>query len=255
MIRLLLIFAISIFTIHCSENPLFNAPELGKTHFILGLPAPTSEAASAQSKKAEPAVCAANDLQSLLACVDGSYKQAFFSPDDDLETILIKLINAEERSIRVAVFSFTNGDIANALILAHQRGIPVEIITDISCLKDKFNKIDTLKKAGIKIWIYNPKNTGMLNNIMHNKFVLFEKNVGGKSLLWTGSFNFTKSAKINNQENIIIVDEMRLIDRYSKQYALLKQRLKGKSALKLAHKKKQTVIAKGRKKKQVTVIT
>ena len=250
MIHLILLCATIVFTIHSSEAPLFNTPDLGKTHFILGLPTPAQE----DSKKAEPIVCNANDLASLLACVDGSYKQAFFSPDDDLESLLIKLINAEERSIRVAVFSFTNGDIAQALILAHKRGISVEIITDISCLRDKFNKIDTLKKAGIKIWIYNPRNTGMLNNIMHNKFVLFEKNVGGKSLLWTGSFNFTKSAKINNQENIIIVDEMRLIERYSKQYSLLKQRLKGKDATKLAHKKSTRALAHGRKKKSAAVL-
>lgn len=252
MLRVLFFLVTLISITHASEAPFFNTPDLGKTHFIVGLPITPSPA---PSKKIDKEVCVANDLQSLLACIDGSYKQAFFSPDDDLESILIKLINAEERSIRVAVFSFTNGDIAQALIAAHERGIPVEIITDISCLRDKFNKIETLKNAGIKVWIYNPNHTGILNNIMHNKFVLFEKNVGGKSLLWTGSFNFTKSAKINNQENVIIVDEMRLIERYTKQFALLKQRLKGKSGTKLAHKKKQTVVAKGRKKKQAAVVT
>lgn len=229
--------------------PEFDAPELGKTHFILGLPL-----AKEPVKKAEPIVCVAHDGPSLLACVDGHFKKAFFSPDDDLETILIQLINAEQQSIKIAVFSFTNGDIANALLAAHKRGIEVEIITDISCLKDKFNKIDLLKKGGIKIFIYNPRNTTMLNNIMHNKFVLFSKNVNGKALLWTGSFNFTKSARINNQENVIIIDEKNLIERYQNQYALLKQRLKGKETTKLASKKNSRTLAQGRKKKKSLVI-
>lgn len=224
----------------CSVPP-FNAPDLGKTHFILGMPV------NEEKKEQETNLCYADSLTSLLRCVDGSFKQAFFSPDDDLEDLLIQLINAEHHSIKVAVFSFTNADIARALMLAHRRGIEVEILIDISCLKDKYNKIDMLKRAGIKIFVYNPRNTSFLNNIMHNKFVLFGKNVGNKSLLWTGSFNFTKSAKINNQENIIIVDEMHLIERYRKQFAILKQRLKGKDSLTLAQRSKRSIAQGGKR--------
>jgi mitochondrial cardiolipin hydrolase len=225
---------------------IFNAPDLGRTHFIVGMPI--------EDKKIEnAAICKADDLTALLQCMDGSYKQAFFSPDDDLEDLLIQLINNERLSIKAAVFSFTNGDIAHALINAQRRGIEIEIVTDISCIKDKFNKIEMLKKAGIKIFIYNPRNASIFNNIMHNKFVLFGKNIGNKSLLWTGSFNFTKSAKMYNQENIIIVDEMHLIERYRKQFAILKQRLKGKDSVQLAQKKNKTIIARGTKHKISTV--
>jgi phosphatidylserine/phosphatidylglycerophosphate/cardiolipin synthase-like enzyme len=59
---------------------------------------------------------------------------------------------------------------------------------------------------------------------MHHKFVLFEKNVGGKSLVWTGSYNFTKSATRNNQENIVLLDSKPLIDKYAKQFSLLQER-------------------------------
>jgi mitochondrial cardiolipin hydrolase len=247
LVLLMVIINFFLSNIYCSAPP-FNAPDLGKTHFIVGMPA-------AEDKKVDQAVvmCQADDLTALLRCVDGSFKQAFFSPDDDLENLLIQLITVEQHSIKAAVFSFTNGDIAKALIHAHRRGIDIEIVTDISCLKDKFNKIDLLKKAGIKIFVYNPRNTSIFNNIMHNKFVLFGKNVANKSLLWTGSFNFTKSAKINNQENIIIVDEMHLIERYRKQFALLKQRLKGKESLKLARiaKRKNSVVHASNRKRTI----
>jgi mitochondrial cardiolipin hydrolase len=226
--------------IHICAISSFNAPDLGRTHFIVGMPV--------DEKKIEQAViCQADDLSALLRCMDGSYKQAFFSPDDDLEALLIQLINVEKLSIKAAVFSFTNGDIAQALINAHRRGIEIEIVTDISCVRDKFNKIELLKKSGIKIFVYNPRNSSIFNNIMHNKFVLFGKNIGGKSLLWTGSFNFTKSAKMYNQENIIVVDEIHLIERYRKQFAILKQRLKGKDSLKLAQKKNKTILARGKR--------
>lgn len=235
MKRLLFLILNIFFCINYGSESIFNAPDLGKTHFIVGMP-PQKEIERVAT------VCKTDELTGLLQCKDGGLKQAFFSPDDDLETILIALINAEQRAIRAAVFSFTNGAIAQALVNAYKRGVQIEIITDISCLRDKFNKIDMLKKAGIKIFVYNPRiSRSLLNNIMHNKFVLFEKNAGNKSLVWTGSFNWTKSAQVNNQENIIILDEIHIIEKYNKQFALLKQRLKGKQSTSIAQSRNRLI--------------
>lgn len=200
-----------------AQQRAFNAPDLGKTHFIVGLPAESI------SSPPSEIVCA-TDLSGKLRCHDGSFKQVFFSPDDDLEQLLIDLINQEQTSIKIAVFSFTDGAVAQALINAHRRGVAVEIVTDISATRDRFNKIEQLKKQGIQVFFYNPKNTGVLNNIMHHKFALFGKNVAGKSLVWTGSFNFTKSATMNNQENVLVLDEIHLIEKYTKQFGVLKER-------------------------------
>jgi len=42
--------------------------------------------------------------------------------------------------------------------------------------------------------------------------------------VWTGSYNFTKSATRNNQENIVLLDSKPLIDKYAKQFSLLQER-------------------------------
>ena len=216
------------------SSPLFNDPELGKTHFIVGLP-------PEQMIVKEKEVCQETELPGLLRCKDGSFKQALFSPDDNLQKMLVQLIDYEKEYILIAVFSFTDSVIANALINAKKRGVQVEIVTDISCVRDRFNKIDFLKENGIKVYIYNPRNMTVLNNIMHHKFVIFGKNIDGKPLLWTGSFNFTKSAQMNNQENVLIVDERHLIERYQKQFAILKERVARKVPQKLAHQKKRFI--------------
>lgn len=212
---------------------LFNDPDLGKTHFIVGLP---PEQMLTKEKE-----CKQTEVPGLLRCKDGSFKHALFSPDDDLQKMLVQLIDQEKEYILIAVFSFTNSVIADALVSAKKRGVRVEIVTDISCVRDKFNKIDFLKSNGIKVYVYNPYNVTVLNNIMHNKFVLFGKNIDGKPLLWTGSFNFTKSAQMNNQENVLILDEINLIDRYQKQFAILKERVARKVPQKLAHQKKRFI--------------
>lgn len=213
--------------------PIFDDPTLGKTHFIVGLP-PEQIA-----KKSND--CAPTNIPGLLQCKDGSFKHALFSPEDDVQKILLELIGQEKEYILVAVFSFTDGAIAQALIDAKKRGVTVEVITDISCTRDKFTKIGYLKEHGVKVYVYNPKNLSILNNIMHHKFVLFGKNIENKPLLWTGSFNFTKSAQVNNQENILILDELPLIERYRKQFALLKEKIIQKEPQKLAQKKKRFI--------------
>ena len=222
------------------KNPTFkfafNTPYFGKTHFILGYPqqkhSRSTPSSAAYQKNNATTLC------DRLRCADGTFKQAFFSPDDNLRELLISLINKEKRSIKAAIFCFTDEKIAEAFIEAKKRGVDVEIITDISLQRDRFNKLEILEKNNIKVFVYNPKNVGILNNIMHNKFVLFEKNVEDKSLLWTGSFNFTKSATFNNQENILIVDDHHLIERYKKQFLVLKNRILAKNELPLTRSKK-----------------
>ncbi len=213
--------------------PTFDDPTLGKTHFIVGLPP--------EQMAKKDISCVQTNVHGLLECADGTFKRALFSPEDDVQKTLLALIAQEKDYILVAVFSFTDGAIAQALIDAKKRGVSVEVITDISCTRDKFTKIEFLKDNGIKVYIYNPKNVSILNDIMHHKFVLFGKNIHNKQLLWTGSFNFTKSANVNNQENILILDELSLIERYRKQFALLKEKIIQKEPQKLAGKKKRFI--------------
>jgi len=212
----------------------FNSKEFGKTHFIVGFPheAQQQKPCSAASKQG---------LAQILQCDDGSFKQAFFSPDNDLQKLLIELINNEEEGIEAAIFSFTSSAIAQALVNAHKRGIRVEIVTDISSMYDRFGKIRWLKEQGIRVYVYNPFNKAILNNIMHNKFVIFKNNVEGKSLLWTGSANWTRSAQENNQENILVLDEPHLIARYARQFDLLKDRTNHKEAHAISHNKKRFI--------------
>lgn len=216
MKKILIFLSIQRFFMLGGDIPLFNNPELGKTHFIIGFPEAKSERPVAPMPQ--------GNLHERLIDQDGKCIHAFFSPDDDLASLMIELIYAEQKSIALALFSFTDGTIAQALMNAYDRGIKITLVVDGSAVRDKFSKINLLKKHGITVFVYEPHEITILNNIMHNKFVLFEKNVGGKSLLWTGSYNFTKSASKNNQENILLLDTMKLIERYRQQFLTLKQR-------------------------------
>jgi phosphatidylserine/phosphatidylglycerophosphate/cardiolipin synthase-like enzyme len=161
-------------------------------------------------------------LKQNLIAEDGTVAHAYFSPEDDLRSLLISLINAECKSIRFAIYTFTDAAIAQALLQAAQRGVAIEALVDRSYGHDKYSKVCTLANAHIPVWVYQTAANEKEAGLMHNKFCLFEENAGKKSLLWTGSYNFTNRASSKNQENIIILDTPSIIESYSGYFARLK---------------------------------
>lgn len=192
----------------------------GKTHFVVGVPEQKAATEHVQKKRAKKDDACPEGIASLVCASDGKIKKAFFAPDENLEKLLIYLIEQEKKKIVVAVFSFTNQAIAQALIRAHQRGVSVTVIVDESCVQDRFNKLEMLRNAGITVLVYVRKKQGILIDKMHHKFVIFSESLLGRRILWNGSFNFSRSA-VENQENVIILEEPLIVDGFEQQHQLL----------------------------------
>lgn len=149
--------------------------------------------------------------------------KAFFAPDDDLKSLLINLIAAEKKRIVVAIYTLTYKDIAQAFISAHKRGIQVECVVDPGYGGDRYSKVSLLANDKIPVWAYQT-GTDREASLMHNKFCVFEDNIMNKTIVWTGSYNFTVRATARNQENVLIVDNKRVTEQYLKQFEVLKTR-------------------------------
>ncbi|MBD3231998.1 DUF1669 domain-containing protein [Candidatus Dependentiae bacterium] len=145
---------------------------------------------------------------------------AYFSPEDKISDKLIEQINHTKKRIYAAIYILTDKSIANALIEAKKRNIDIQIVTDISCLQNEYNKIDLLKNNGIEIFIYKPKlkNNKFSNAIMHNKFAILDNKI------WTGSFNWTVSANKKNQENVVYIKKDLICKKYEKEFEKLKRK-------------------------------
>lgn len=159
--------------------------------------------------------------RSTITTKDGLIKKALFAPDDSVKKVLVGLIHAEQEHIYVAIFSLTDIDIVQALIDAHHRGVTVEIVADTSCLKYSGSKIVKLHEAGINVRTFPTEDSRAL---MHNKFVVFVKNLNNQPILWTGSFNFTYSASRFNQENVLILQDADLAQDYINHFRIVQAR-------------------------------
>ena len=133
----------------------------------------------------------------------------------------MKLIYNESKNILVTAYTFTDEDIANALIEASRRGVGVELVVDIGQVWDSFNMwklVRRLVNNNISAWIYDSK-----DGIMHNKFIVFQDNAyRNSSLVWTGSFNLTQLANNKNRENVVLFNEAPLIKTFKDEFNMLK---------------------------------
>lgn len=157
---------------------------------------------------------------------------ALFSPDDNIQNTLVYLINNEKTEILTAIYTITQKDVAEAFVNASKRGVKLEFVVDRSYGSDRFSKVPLLANNRIPIWVCQSNPTDKYNALMHDKFCVFENNIENKKLLWTGSYNFTQSANLRNQENVVILENEVLINRFKKQFEHLKSRsllISGKS--------------------------
>lgn len=103
---------------------------------------------------------------------------------------IVKVIDDADRYVYFAIYYFTKDNIAEALIRAKKRGVEVEGITDREASKgSNKNVIEKLTRAGIPVEIRN-NNQG----IMHLKTIVTD------DAYVSGSFNWTQSATISNDE-------------------------------------------------------
>lgn len=154
-----------------------------------------------------------------------SVSQVFFAPRDNLTSLFIKMIEAEQKSIYGAIYMFTDKKIAQAFINAYERGVDVQLIIDqismTTCGKGKF-----LQQFKVPVLVHTTKEFNSYTTaLMHNKYFIFGCNVDNKSLVWTGSWNCTLRATKHNDENVLILDDISIINEYQKAFAQLQKRL------------------------------
>jgi len=123
-----------------------------------------------------------------------SYTLCFVPDGPNCETILVEAINNTQTSLLVQAYSFTSTPIAKAIKQAKARGVDVRVIVDKSQASDRYSIATFLRNSGISLAIDSRP------AIAHNKVMIFD----GEAV-FTGSFNFTKSAQSRNAENGIII--------------------------------------------------
>jgi len=127
-----------------------------------------------------------------------------FSPHGGCTEAVVREINAAKTSILVQAYSFTSAPIAKALVEAHKRGVHVEVILDESQETEEYSSADFLLHAGV------PTMIDAEHAIAHNKVMIVDA-----AVVITGSFNFTSSAESRNAENLLVIRDPQIAEKYA----------------------------------------
>ncbi|MDO8550808.1 MAG: phospholipase D-like domain-containing protein [Ignavibacteria bacterium] len=133
----------------------------------------------------------------------------------DFKNKLIERINQTNYSIDLALYSFFGmPEVADALVLAKNRGVKVRVVYDHRGGGSLQNSMQTLANAGILI-SRRPNETSTFHGIMHNKFFIFDARdtIETNDWVWTGSWNVT-STELGWKNNVLEINDPTLASAY-----------------------------------------
>lgn len=138
--------------------------------------------------------------------------EVMFSPGQDIPENIAYYLSRAKRSIDLCVFTISDESLAHALKAAHARGVKIRLITDNNKMRDYGSQVKELARAGIEVKIDNSRYH------MHNKFGLIDGRI-----VFTGSYNWTYTAKMYNQENIVITTNYTIVHKFIDEFERLWQ--------------------------------
>jgi len=126
--------------------------------------------------------------------------QAFFvSPHVDgvIESELITLIEHATSTIDIALYSFTDNDLGDAVKKAARRKVNVRVLLDSTQEKANGGEYTRSLQEDKRIKVVIEHVTGY----MHHKFAVIDGQI-----VVTGSYNWSDNADKNNFENVVVIE-------------------------------------------------
>ncbi len=145
----------------------------------------------------------------------------YFCPEDCVSQVsstnkgnaiykIIYLINNAEHSIYFMTFSFTSEDIANPIINQYGKGLDIKGIFEKFQSGSKYSQYKRMKDFGLDVRL--DSNPAFLH---HKVFIIDNKTVV------TGSWNPTQSGTTKNDENILIIHDKDIAQKYLEEFTRL----------------------------------
>lgn len=137
--------------------------------------------------------------------VEYYFTRAHQHPEQALES----QIGSAKSTLDIAIYSLTKKDIVEAIIAAKKRGVNVQVITDKIEAKSKAEAAQLKRLEGAGITIKENTHSGL----MHMKVSIIDK-----SVVTTGSYNYTQSASTINDEVLIVIHDPNIAAKWDDEF-------------------------------------
>jgi len=145
----------------------------------------------------------------LLSTAAAPASEVYFSPNGGVRQRLLRAIEESRQSIDIAVYNFTASELAEALYAAKARGVRIRVLVDREKAEAGSSGIRGLRLNGVPV-----RSLGVPDqSLMHHKFAVFDER-----LVVTGSYNWTNSAEHANYENLVVLDDPAVVNRFRQEF-------------------------------------
>ncbi len=131
----------------------------------------------------------------------------YFCPEDHCKQKVLESIDNAKESIYFMFFSFTDFDISNALVKKKQEGLEVYGVMEAQRINMQYNQYKFLKSNSVDVRKDSNPAT------MHHKVIIIDNRT-----TITGSYNPTKAADTKNDENLLIIHNKEITQKYLEEF-------------------------------------
>lgn len=134
--------------------------------------------------------------------------EVFFSRVDKPQAEIIRALDGAAETLHIALYYFTDPELAAAVVRAQQRGVQTYVYLDKSQVKQKYSQARWLAAQDVPVRISSN------SAIMHNKFAIIDS-----ATVLTGSYNWSRAAYQRNDENVLVIRRKDIAARYKQRFA------------------------------------
>jgi|GEM_PF-229267 len=149
--------------------------------------------------------------------IAGARVENYFAPEDQVASKIVARLKKAQKSIVFMAFSFTDDDIGEAVLSRAKAGVKVRGVFERTGSETEYSEYGRMKRA--KLDVLQDGNPYLMH---HKVFIVDETTV------IVGSFNFSKNAEEENDENLLIIDDAALaqafLAEFERVYAQAKSR-------------------------------
>jgi phosphatidylserine/phosphatidylglycerophosphate/cardiolipin synthase-like enzyme len=137
--------------------------------------------------------------------IGGVQVENYFSPPDGVMDHLIEYVKGARKSVHFMIFTYTDTDLAAAMIARNKAGLDVQGVIENRGASQ--GALVPLYCAKVPVKLDGNKYT------MHHKVIILD----GQTVI-TGSFNFTKAADNENDDNLLVIHSPAVAALYEQEY-------------------------------------
>ncbi len=144
-------------------------------------------------------------------CYDGKFKamrspledQICFSPEEDTFGRVIGTLSKARKSVKIAMFAFTDKRIVNYLKVLSVHGVEIQVMLDRDWnLTNVYSSLEALMR-------FTNTQLDFCDALLHEKFLIVDDQI-----LLTGSYNYTLSAESKNDEFLFETERKAIVEAF-----------------------------------------